>query len=322
MKTIDLIVPCYNEAESLPLFYEEIRRVAEGMPAYRLRLVLVNDGSTDATLSVMRSLAATDNSVSYYSFSRNFGKEAAMLCGFRHSDSDLVAVIDADLQHPPALLPLMAAGIEEGYDCCAACRSTRAGENRLRAFISGLFYRFSNSLTEVKLPQNAVDYRMMTRQMADAVLSLSESERFSKGIFSWVGFETKWIPYENVERRAGTSKWNFRSLTRYALNGITAFSVKPLTAVRNMGIFLCAASMIYILATLIKTLITGIDVPGYTSTLCIVLFLGGIIELSLGIVGEYIAHIYKEAKDRPVYILKEEHPFGTADETLPEGASE
>ena len=271
----------------------------------RVSYIFVNDGSSDGTQAQIRALAALHPEVHYISFSRNFGKEAAMYAGLLHSSGDLVAVMDADLQHPPALLPAMAAGIEEGYDCCAARRLDREGEGWLRRSLSSLYYRISNSLTDIRLEQNAVDFRMMTRQMVNAVLKLSESERFSKGIFAWVGFETKWIPYENIERQAGKSKWSLRSLARYALDGITSFSVKPLRAVRNMGILLCAGSLIYILAVLIKVLIRGVDVPGYTSTLCVLLFLGGVLELSMGIVGEYVAQIYIEAKDRPLFLIKE-----------------
>ncbi len=304
MKTLDLIIPCFNEEESLLLFYQETDKVARSMPDYRFHYIFVNDGSRDRTLDIMRRLAAEHPEVSYLSFSRNFGKEAAMYAGFRHSTGDLAAVMDADLQHPPALLPAMAAGIEEGYDCCAACRSSREGEGKLRSLFSSVFYRFSNHLTEVKLPQNAVDYRMMTRQMLNAVLELSESERFSKGIFAWVGFETKWILYSNVERLAGTSKWSVKGLLHYAVSGIAAFSVKPLAAVRNTGIFLFAASLLYALFLLIRVC-CGADISGNASVLCLLLFLGGILELSVGVVGEYVARIYQEAKDRPLYILKE-----------------
>ena len=305
MKTLDLVIPCYNEADNIVPFYEEASRAAAAMADCRVSYIFVNDGSSDGTQAQIRALAALHPEVHYISFSRNFGKEAAMYAGLLHSSGDLVAVMDADLQHPPALLPAMAAGIEEGYDCCAARRLDREGEGWLRRSLSSLYYRISNSLTDIRLEQNAVDFRMMTRQMVNAVLKLSESERFSKGIFAWVGFETKWIPYENIERQAGKSKWSLRSLARYALDGITSFSVKPLRAVRNMGILLCAGSLIYILAVLIKVLIRGVDVPGYTSTLCVLLFLGGVLELSMGIVGEYVAQIYIEATDRPLFLIKE-----------------
>ena len=305
MKTVDIIVPCYNEAEGLDLFYQETEKVVSTLAGFEFSYLFINDGSRDDTLKVMRRLSAEHPRVHYISFSRNFGKEAGMYAGLTHSTGDYVIIMDADLQHPPALIPQFAAAIEEGFDCAAACRSSRTGEGGLRSFFSGLFYKFSNAMTEVKLPQNAVDYRMMSRRMVDAICELSEVERFSKGIFAWVGFETKWIPYENVERAVGTSKWSFKGLVKYAVDGITAFTVKPLKMIRNMGILLFAFSLIYMLIVFIKTLIRGVDVPGYASTVCLLLFLGGIIEFSIGIVGEYVSHIYLESKDRPVYIIQE-----------------
>jgi glycosyltransferase involved in cell wall biosynthesis len=317
MKTVDIVVPCFNEAEVVETFLAETERICGQIAGYRFSYIFVDDGSRDATLPLLRKMQQENERVHYLSFSRNFGKEAAMYAGLKHTSGDYVIVMDADLQHPPALIPQMVKELEAGHDCAAACRSTRDGEKGLRSLFSSLFYRFSNSMSDVKMPQNAVDFRMMTRQMVDAILSLSEVERFSKGIFVWVGFDTVWIPYENVERTLGTSKWSFKGLLKYAIDGITAFTVKPLKLIRNFGILLCGISLIYILATLIKTLIMGIDVPGYASLLCITLFLGGTIQLSIGVVGEYVAHIYLEAKDRPVYILKE-----TDLAALPEGAKD
>lgn len=311
MNSVDIIVPCYNEAEGLSFFYEECRKVLDETAGYAFRFIFVDDGSSDDTLSIIRSLAQRADDISYISFSRNFGKEAAMFAGLKHSTADLVVIMDADLQHPPAMIPAMLEGIEEGYDCCAARRLNRDGERGLSSLFSSLFYHISNRLTDIKLPQNAVDYRMMTRQMVDAILQLSESDRFSKGIFAWVGFETKWLPYENVERQLGTTKWSFRKLISYAISGISSFSVAPLHFVTDMGFTISAAAFIYIIATLIKTFITGIDVPGYTTTLCALLLLGGIIELSLGILGEYISKIYTEAKDRPLYIIKQTNITGS-----------
>ena len=203
------------------------------------------------------------------------------------------------------MIPAMMKGIEEGYDCSAARRTSRQGESRIRSAFSSLFYKISNRMSDVKMPQAAVDFRIMTRQMVDSILELSEVERFSKGIFAWVGYKTKWYPYENVERTLGTTKWSFRGLFKYAVDGITSFSIAPLRLVSGMGFLISCIAFIYIIITLIQTLIFGIDVPGYVTTLCAVLFLGGIIELSIGILGEYIAHIYMEAKDRPIYIIKE-----------------
>lgn len=305
MHSVDIIVPCYNEAEVLDSFLEESERVLSAVEGYCFHYIFVNDGSRDATLEILRRLSRDNERVHYLSFSRNFGKEAAMYAGLKHSTGDYVIVMDADLQHPPALIPEMIREIEAGHDCAAACRRSRKGEKSLTSHISGLFYRFSNSLSDVKMPQNAVDFRMMSRPMVDAILKLSEVERFSKGIFVWVGFDTVWIPYENVERTMGTSKWSFRSLLKYAVDGITSFTVKPLKLIRNSGILLFIGATLYLLITLIKTLIMGKDVPGYASLLCVMLFLGGTLQLSLGIVGEYISHIYLEAKDRPIYILQE-----------------
>lgn len=305
MTSVDIIVPCYNEEEGLALFYQETQKILDGMTGYAFTYILVDDGSSDKTLTVMKQLAAADSHVKYLSFSRNFGKEAAMYAGLSASRSDLVIIMDADLQHPPAMIPEMMKGIEEGYDCCAASRISRKGEAPIRSFFSRMFYHLSNCMTNVKMAYGAVDFRIMTRQMVDAILKLSEVERFSKGIFAWVGFETKWYPYENVERTVGTSKWSFWGLFRYALDGITSFSIVPLRLVSIMGVVISLGAFIYILITLTQTLIFGIDVPGYVTTLCAVLFLGGIIELSLGIVGEYIAHMYMESKSRPIYILKQ-----------------
>ncbi len=305
MNSVDIIVPCFNEEEVLETFYETTEKVVSSMAGYQFTYIFVDDGSRDSTLLKMKGLAAAHENVRYLSFSRNFGKEAAMYAGLSHSSGDLVIVMDADLQHPPAMIPVMMEGIEEGYDCAAARRTTRAGESRIRSAFSNLFYKVSNRMSNVKMPQDAVDFRIMTRQMVDSILELSEVERFSKGIFAWVGFDTKWYPYENVERTLGTTKWSFRGLLKYAVSGITSFSITPLRIVSGLGFFISIVAFIYILITLIQTLIFGIDVPGYVTTLCAVLFLGGIIELSVGILGEYIAHIYMEAKDRPIYIIKQ-----------------
>lgn len=213
--------------------------------------------------------------------------------------------MDADLQHPPSLIPIMISGIEEGYDCCAAKRSTRKGESLLRSLFSRIFYRLSNKMTNVKLVPGAVDFRMMKYNMVEAILSLSEVQRFSKGLFTWIGFETKWISYKNIERKIGKTKWSFSNLFKYAIDGITSFSIAPLRLVTMMGFLISFVAFLYIAITLVQTLIYGIDVPGYVTTLSAVLFLGGIIELSIGILGEYIGHIYMEAKNRPIYIMKE-----------------
>ncbi|MGN1111749.1 MAG: glycosyltransferase family 2 protein, partial [Acutalibacteraceae bacterium] len=302
MKTVDIVVPCYNEEEGLEVFVETTNKYINAIDGYRFRYILVDDGSRDKTFLVMRTLAKKYSNVKYISFSRNFGKEAAMYAGLQNSSGDYVIVMDADLQHPPAMIADMIKGVEEGHDCCAARRTTREGESKIRSFFSRTFYKFNNKITDVKLPYGAVDFRIMSRQMVDAVLSLSEVQRFSKGIFSWVGFDTKWLPYENVERTIGTTKWSFWGLFKYAIDGITAFSVAPLRFISLLGLVISALAFIYAIVVLLQTLIFGIDVPGYATTLIITLFLGGIIELSVGILGEYIGRIYMESKDRPIYL--------------------
>jgi glycosyltransferase involved in cell wall biosynthesis len=305
MKQVDIVVPCYNEEEVLAAFYRETSKVVDQISSYSFRFLLVDDGSKDQTICIMKDLAKEHANVKYLSFSRNFGKEAAMYAGLTYSTGDYVIIMDADLQHPPAMIPAMIAGIEEGYDCCAAMRENREGEKGLRSAFSQLFYKLSNRLTDVQMPQNAVDYRIMTRDMVNSVLSLSEVERFSKGIFAWVGFQTKWLPYENVERTMGTTKWSFWGLVKYAISGITSFSITPLRMIAGMGFIIFAIACLYALETVIKTLLFGVDVPGYATILCVVLLLGGIVELSVGIIGEYVAHIYLESKDRPVFILRQ-----------------
>ena len=305
MTSVDIIVPCYNEEEVVETFYRVTDGVVASMTGYQFTYIFVDDGSSDATLSKLYGLAKAHPNVRYLSFSRNFGKEAAMYAGLKNSSGDLVIIMDADLQHPPAMIPAMMKGIEEGYDCSAARRTSRQGESRIRSAFSSLFYKISNRMSDVKMPQAAVDFRIMTRQMVDSILELSEVERFSKGIFAWVGYKTKWYPYENVERTLGTTKWSFRGLFKYAVDGITSFSIAPLRLVSGMGFLISCIAFIYIIITLIQTLIFGIDVPGYVTTLCAVLFLGGIIELSIGILGEPLTHIYMEEKDRPIYIIKE-----------------
>ena len=323
MKAVSIIVPCYNEEAVLKLFYQETQKVLDTITDYSFHYIFVDDGSSDKTLLILKELSRLHAHVDFLSFSRNFGKEAGMYAGLTYADGDYVIIMDADLQHPPALIPDMLREIEAGHDCCAAMRISRTGESKirsafsrcfyrisregesaLRSWFSQLFYKLSNHMTDVQMPQNAVDYRIMSRQMVDAVLSLSEVQRFSKGIFSWVGFDTKWLPYKNVERTIGKTKWSFWGLFKYAIDGITAFSVAPLRMVSALGFIISCFAFLYIIITLIQTLAFGIVVPGYVTTLCAVLFLGGIIELSIGILGEYIGHIYMEAKDRPIFILK------------------
>lgn len=305
MPSVDIVVPCYNEEEGLDTFYTETTKVTNRIDGYSFRFIMVDDGSRDKTLDKLIQLAGQHKDILYLSFSRNFGKEAAMYAGLKATTADYVIVMDADLQHPPAMIPDFIEGLKEGFDCCAAMRSNRNGESKVRSLFSRTFYRLSHAMSDIKIPYGAVDFRIMSRKMVDAILQLSEIERFSKGIFTWVGFSTKWYPYENVERQIGTTKWSFWGLFKYALDGITSFSVAPLRLVSGMGFVICVFAFIYIVATLIQTMVSGIAVPGYVTTLSAVLFLGGIIELSVGILGEYIAHIYMETKKRPIYIVRQ-----------------
>ena len=252
MKTIDLIVPCYNEEEGLEHFVLETNKVIDSMPEYSFRYILVNDGSKDKTYLVMKKLAKQFSNVKYISFSRNFGKEAAMYAGLQHSTADYVVVMDADLQHPPTLFPQMADALEnEGYDVCATKRDEREGESKFRGIFSKMFFALSNKLTDTKMPYGAMDFRMMKRQVVDSILELAEVQRFSKGIFSWVGFNTKWISFKTVDRQLGQTTWKFSSLFRYAIDGITCFSVAPLRFTAVMGAIIFVISLIYIMITLV-----------------------------------------------------------------------
>lgn len=304
MKIIDIVVPCYNEEEVLPVFFAETEKVIEKIPDYSFRYLFVDDGSKDRTFSILRRMAENSEKIKYISFSRNFGKEAALYAGLEHSQGDYVIVMDADLQHPPALIPRMIAELEQGHDCCAAYRTDRNGDGRLRRVFSRMFFRFSNRMTNVDLPYGAVDYRIMTRSMVNAVLALKEEQRFSKGIFAWVGFDTEWISYEDVERACGTTKWSFRGLVRYALTGIISFSTMPLQIISAMGFFISILAFLYGIFTVCQKLFLGIDVPGYATLLCVMLLLGGIIELSVGILGLYVSRIFSETKHRPIYLVK------------------
>lgn len=314
MKTVDIIVPCYNEQEVLSTFHKTTSEIIDKIENYSFRYIFVDDGSRDDTLLILKGLQATYKNVDYISFSRNFGKEAGMYAGLENSTGDYVIVMDADLQHPPILIPEMIRHIEEGHDCCAAYRSNRKGEAPIRSFLSQQFYKVNNMLTSVKMPYGAVDYRIMSRQMVDAIVSMSEVERFSKGIFSYVGFDICWIPYENVERTLGVTKWKLRSLLRYAVDGITSFSTAPLHLVSLMGGAISIAAIIYGIYIFIKTVVLGVDLPGYASTIILLLFLGGVIELSLGIISEYLSRIFLETKNRPIYIAKENSVKSTTTE--------
>ena len=302
---ISVIVPCYNEQESLPLLYQEVTRVLTGM-GKPYELLFVNDGSTDDTLPILRRLAAEDGAVRYLSLSRNFGKESAMYAGFRHAQGDYVAVMDADLQHPPALLPRMLELLEGGeYDSVAARRVDRAGEPPIRSFFARMFYRLLNRISDVELVDGAMDYRLMRREMVEAIVSMGEYNRFSKGIFGWVGFRTCWLECENAERAAGRTKWSFWKLFKYAVDGIINFSSAPLAIASWGGILMTFLAFFLLVFIVVRKLAFGDPVAGWASTVCIVIFIGGIQLFCLGIMGQYIARTYMETKRRPHYIIAE-----------------
>ena len=305
MKTVSVIVPCYNEEEATPIFYREFFRRTAEMDC-RWELWFVDDGSTDGTLAELRALRSQDERVHFISFSRNFGKESAMYAGLEAATGDYVAIMDVDLQDPPELLPGMLTSIqEEGYDCVATRRVTRKGEPPIRSFFARQFYRLINRISKTEIVDGARDFRLMTRQMVDSILSLKEVSRFSKGIFSWVGYRTKWLEYENVERVAGETKWNFWKLFLYSIDGITAFSTAPLAIASITGVVFCGVSILLMLYFFIKTLIWGDPVAGFPAMICIILFLGGIQLFCVGILGQYLSKTYLETKRRPIYIARE-----------------
>lgn len=309
MTTISAIIPCYNEQEALPYFLKEIQRVADNMSAVDgtvFEFLFINDGSKDRTLDILREEAKRDVRVRYISFSRNFGKEAAMYAGLKNSTGDYVAIMDADMQDPPALLPEMYEALHSGeYDSVATRRTDRKGEPPVRSFFARCFYKIINRISDADIVDGARDFRLMKRQMVDAIISMSEYNRFSKGIFGWVGFRTKWLPYENIERVAGETKWSFWKLFKYSLQGITAFSTAPLAIASVLGVLLCFAAFLMIVIIVIKTLIFGDPVGGWSSMACITLFLGGVQLLCIGILGKYLAATYLETKHRPIYIIAE-----------------
>lgn len=305
MKKLSIVVPCYNEEAATPIFYEELIKRTADMPV-ELELIFVDDGSSDGTLSAFRALREKDERVHYVSFSRNFGKESAMFAGMEAATGDYVVIMDVDLQDPPELLPEMLKGVEEeGYDCVATRRVTRKGEPPLRSFFARMFYRFINRISKTEIVDGARDYRLMTRQMVDSILSLKEVSRFSKGIFSWVGFKTRWLEYENVERVAGETKWSFWKLLLYSLDGIIAFSTAPLAFASIMGVVFCIIAIVLMLVFFFKTLIWGDPVAGFPALICVILLLGGIQLFSVGILGQYLSKTYLETKRRPIYIAKE-----------------
>lgn len=312
MDKISVVVPCWNEEEALPIYYREMSRVMETMiqnaekKALDFELIFVDDGSLDGTLRIMKELHQKDARCRYLSFSRNFGKEAAIYAGLKAAEGNYVAVMDVDLQDPPALLPDMYHILrEEDYDSVATKRSTRTGEPRIRSFLSERFYKFVNRISKTEIVNGARDYRLMNRKMVDAVLDMSEYNRFSKGIFGWVGFRTKWLEFENVERSAGETKWSLKKLFCYSLEGITGFSVAPLSLAAIVGVLFCGLSFLLIVLIIVRTLVWGDPVSGWPSLACIIFMVSGVQLLCTGIVGQYLSKTYLETKHRPIFILRD-----------------
>ena len=302
---ISLIVPCYNEQEALPIFYRETKKVMESMDC-DYEMIFVNDGSKDATLSILKDLAERDEHVTYLSFSRNFGKEAAMYAGFTNAKGDYVAVMDADMQDPPALLPQMLALLTSGeYDSVATRRVNREGEPLIRSWFARKFYQIINRISDADIVDGARDFRLMKREMVDAIVEMGEYNRFSKGIFGWIGFRTYWLPYENVNRVAGETKWNFWKLLKYAIDGIINFSQAPLAVASWFGMGMTLLSFIAVIFIVVRKLVFGDPVTGWASTACIITFIGGVQLFCMGIMGQYIAKTYMEVKQRPHYIVAE-----------------
>ena len=306
MKKISIIVPCYNEEQAIPFFYEEINKISKTMKT-DFEFIFANDGSKDKTINVVKEYAKKDKRVKYINFSRNFGKEAAMYAGLENSTGDYVAIMDADLQDPPALLPEMLEFLQknEEYDCVGTRRVTRKGEPPIRSFFARMFYKIINKISKTEMVDGARDYRLMSRQMVNSILELKEYNRYSKGLFQFVGYKTKWLEYENIERIAGETKWSFWKLFIYALEGIIAFSTAPLAISSIAGITFCVISFVMILFIIIKTLIYGDPTSGWPSLVCIIFFVSGIQLFCLGIMGQYLSKTYLETKNRPIYIVKD-----------------
>ncbi len=308
MSLLSVIVPCYNEEENVALFFEELTK---NDPFFRdkgleMEVIYIDDGSKDRTVDEVKKLREKDDRVHLVSFSRNFGKEAAMYAGLEHSKGDYVVMMDADLQDPPSLLPEMISYIEQGYDSVATRRVSRKGEPPVRSFFARMFYRLMKKISKTEIMDGARDYRLMTRQMVDAILSMQEYNRFTKGIFGWVGFNTKWLEYENVERARGETKWNFWKLFIYSLDGITAFSTMPLMIASVVGVLFCLLAFAMIIFIIVRKMVFGDPVAGWPSLVCIMLFLSGVQFFCTGILGQYLAKTYMEVKRRPIYLVKEE----------------
>ena len=313
MEKITVVVPCYNEEESLPIFYEEMERVrkqdfnnSENEQEIEFEYIFVDDGSKDGTLNEMKQLSQKDSKVRYISFSRNFGKEAAILAGLDASTGDFVTLMDVDLQDPPSLLKKMYDIIKkEGYDCVATRRKNRKGEPPVRSFFARMFYKIINKMSDVEMVDGARDYRLMSRKVVDSIISMREYNRYSKGLFTFVGFKTKWISYENIERVAGKTKWSFWKLFKYALEGITAFSTAPLIFSSIIGLLFCLVAFLLIILIIVRTLVFGDPTSGWPSMVCIIFFFSGVQLFSLGIIGQYMSKSYLEIKHRPIYIIRE-----------------
>lgn len=304
MKKLSIVVPCYNEQESIPFFYDEIKKIEKELKV-KLEIIFVNDGSRDKTIELIKDLSK-DKIIKYISFSRNFGKEAAMLAGLEHASGDYITIMDADLQDPPSLLPKMISLIEdEGYEIVGTRRVTRKGEPVIRSFFARCFYKIINKMSKVEMVDGARDFRLMTRKVVDNLLELKEYNRYSKGLFSFVGFKTKWLEYENIERVAGETKWSFWKLFAYAIDGIVAFTTVPLTIIALIGILFCLIAFVMIIVVIVKTLTIGDPTSGWPSLACIIFLVSGVQLLCLGVIGEYIAKMYLEVKKRPIYIVDE-----------------
>ncbi len=308
MKVLSAIVPCYNEEENIVDFYHEFMKNEAFFREkdVALELLFIDDGSKDNTAAEVKKLAGVDERVRLVSFSRNFGKEAAIYAGLEKAGGDYVVFLDADLQDPPSLLPEMYGYVEQGYDSVATRRVTRKGEPPLRSFFARIFYRLMKKISRTEIMDGARDYRLMTRQVVDAILSMGEYNRFSKGIFGWVGFETKWLEFENIERKKGETKWSFWKLFLYSIDGITAFSTAPLAFAAFMGVLFCLAAFALIIFTIVRKAIFGDPTSGWPSLVCIISLISGVQLFCLGIVGQYLAKTYMEVKRRPIYLVKEE----------------
>ena len=303
MNLLSIVVPCFNEDESVGIFLEEIQKT---LKEYNFEVIYVNDGSSDNTLKYIKELASKNSNVKYISFSRNFGKESAIFAGLKYASGDYICLMDADLQHPPKLIPeMLEAVLDEGYDVAAARRVSRKGEPKIKSFFSHRFYKVFNRISDIDMVEGATDYRIMTRQVVDSVLNLPEYNRFSKGLFQWVGFDTKWIEYENIERIAGESTWSFWGLIKYSIEGLVAFTTLPLSVSTFFGMVFSVIAFIYMLFIIIRYLIYSEAVPGYPTLICSLLLLGGIQLLSIGVLGKYLEKTYFEAKNRPIFIVKE-----------------